>query len=296
MAETSRDHALNLDSLVAIDVHVHAMRLNRDDEADAATQEIERGTEGYFGHRDHPTIDETAAYYRERSMACVIFPVDSRAGTGRIAIPNDDVLAACARNSDVLIPFASVDPWRGKAGEFEVRRLIADGAVRGFKFHPNTQRFFPNDRLAYPLYEAIAEAGLPALFHTGQTGIGAGLPGGGGIALKYSQPIHLDDVAIDFPTMPIIMAHPSVPWQEEALAVALHKPNVYIDLSGWSPKYFPPRLIQYANTLLKNKVLFGTDYPLLDVDRWLQDFEAASFKDEVRPKILRENAIRLLQL
>ena len=87
----------------------------------------------------------------------------------------------------------------------------------------------------------IAEAKLPALFHTGQTGIGAGMPGGGGLRIKYSNPIHLDDVAADFPDMPIIMAHPSVPWQDEALSVAPHKPNVYIDLSGWSPKYFEPQ-------------------------------------------------------
>ena len=135
--------------------------------------------------------------------------------------------------------------------------------MRGFKFHPSVQAFYPNDRAAYPLYEAIEELGVPALFHTGQTGIGAGLPGGGGIRLKYSNPMHLDDVAVDFPDLPIIIAHPSFPWQDEALAVATHKPKVYIDLSGWSPKYFPPQLVQYANTLLKHKVLFGSDFPLI---------------------------------
>ena len=135
----------------------------------------------------------------------------------------------------------------------QARRLIKDFGVKGFKFHPSVQEFFPNDRLAYPLYEAIAEAKLPALFHTGQTGVGAGTPGGGGIRLKYSNPLYLDDVAADFPDMPIILAHPSFPWQEEALSVATHKPQVYIDLSGWSPKYFPPILVQYANTLLKEQ-------------------------------------------
>ena len=79
-------------------------------------------------------------------------------------------------------------------------------------------------------------------------GSGRGLPGGGGIRLKYSNPMHLDDVAVDFPDLTIIIAHPSFPWQDEALAVASHKPQVYIDLSGWSPKYFPPQLVQYANT------------------------------------------------
>ena len=108
------------------------------------------------------------------------------------------------------------------------------------------------------------------------------MPGGGGLRLKYSNPMHLDDVAADFPDMTIIIAHPSWPWQDEALSVCLHKPNVYIDLSGWSPKYFPPQLVQYANTQLKNKMLFGSDYPVLTPDRWIKDFEDAGFKPEVR--------------
>lgn len=103
-------------------------------------------------------------------------------------------------------------------------------------------------------------------------------------------------MAADFPHLKIILAHPSFPWQDEALAVATHKPGVHIDLSGWSPKYFPPQLVQYANTLLKDKVLFGSDYPVLTPDRWLADFEKLPIKDEVRPKILKENAARLLGL
>jgi predicted TIM-barrel fold metal-dependent hydrolase len=108
--------------------------------------------------------------------------------------------------------------------------------------------------------------------------------------------MYVDDVAVDFPDMPIILAHPSFPWQDEALSVATHKPNVYIDLSGWSPKYFPPQLVHYANTLLKHKVLFGSDYPLITPDRWLADFEKIDIKPEVRPLILKENAIKLLGL
>ena len=122
------------------------------------------------------------------------------------------------------------------------------------------------------------------------------MPGGGGLRLKYSNPIHLDDVAADFPDMTVIIAHPSWPWQDEALSVCLHKPNVYIDLSGWSPKYFPPQLVQYANTLLRDRVLFGSDYPLITPERWLADFDTLDIKPEVRPLILKENAVRLLGL
>lgn len=96
--------------------------------------------------------------------------------------------------------------------------------------------------------------------------------------------------------MQIVMAHPSVPWQDEALSVASHKPNVWIDLSGWSPKYFEPKLIQYANTLLKDRVLFGTDNPVISPDRWMADFEKIAIKPEVRPLIMKENAVRLLRL
>ena len=195
----------------------------------------------------------------------------------------------------MLIPFASVDPGRPDAVE-RVRRLIDEHGVKGFKFHPNLQEFFPNDRSAYPVYEVIAEARLPALFHTGHSGMGTGLPGGGGLRLKYSNPLCLDDVAADFPELPIVLAHPSFPWQDEAISICLHKENIWIDLSGWSPKYFPPQLVQYANTQLREKVLFGSDFPLITPERWLADFESAPFRDEVRPLILKENAARLLGL
>ena len=228
-------------------------------------------------------------------MAAVVFTVDAETVTGRPAVPNEEVAAAAAVNNDVLIAFGSVDPHRPNAAE-EIERLARDHGVRGFKFHPNLQAFFPNDRAFYPVYEAIEAAGVPALFHTGHSGIGTGLPGGGGIRLKYSNPMYVDDVAADFPTLPIILAHPSFPWQEEALSVATHKPQVYIDLSGWSPKYFPPILVQYANTLLKEKILFGSDYPVMAPERWMADFDKLPIKPEVRPLILKENAAKLLGL
>ena len=287
---------MNLSELVAIDIHTHAETSTRL-APDAAAQEALEARGRYFRYAvQHPTIAQMAAYYRERKMAFVVFTVDHERGMGLRNISNEEVAESAAENADVAIPFASIDPARGKMGVREARRLIKDYGVRGFKFHPTVQAFFPNDHDAYPLYEVIAEARLPALFHTGQTGIGAGMPGGGGLRLKYSNPIYLDDVAADFPDMPIILAHPSVPWQDEALSVATHKPNVYIDLSGWSPKYFEPKLVQYANTLLKHKVLFGTDNPVISPDRWLADFEKIDIRPEVRPLIMKENAAKLLGL
>jgi predicted TIM-barrel fold metal-dependent hydrolase len=137
---------------------------------------------------------------------------------------------------------------------------------------------------------------MPAIFHSGHSGIGSGMRCGGGLRLQNSNPMLLEDVAIAFPDMQIIVAHPSWPWQDEALSLAMHKPNIWIDLSGWSPKYFPPQLVQYANTLLADRILFGSDFPLIQPDRWLADFEEAGFKDKVKPGILKGNAMRLLGL
>jgi predicted TIM-barrel fold metal-dependent hydrolase len=284
---------IDVDAVVAIDVHTHA-EVGRGGE-DGLLPEWREAAAVYFKGAGRPTAEDVAAYYRERNMAAVVFSVDAETITGRRAVPNEEVAAVAAANPDVLIPFASVDPHRENAVE-EAQRLIREHAVRGFKFHPNIQAFHPNDRAMYPLYETIAAAGLPALFHTGHSGIGTGLPGGGGIRLKYSNPMDVDDVAVDFPKLKIVLAHPSFPWQDEAISVALHKQQVYIDLSGWSPKYFPPQLVQYANTQLRDRVLFGSDFPMITPDRWLRDFEQAPFKDEVRPLILKENAARLLGL
>jgi len=288
---------LNLDDIVAIDVHAHAEE-PCGTHADDGYDDFQAAMAAYFKapYKYPPTVPETAAYYRERKIACVIFPVDAERETGFRRYPNEELAELAAEHSDILIPFASIDPAKGKAGAREARRLVAEFGMRGFKFHPNMQGFYPNDRAAYVLYEAISEAGVPALFHTGQTAVGSGMRGGNGMRLKYSNPMYLDDVAVDFPDMPIILAHPSFPWQEEALAVAQHKPNVYIDLSGWSPKYFPPILVKYANSILKHKVLFGSDWPALTPDRWLADFAELDIKPEVRPLILKENARNLLKL
>jgi predicted TIM-barrel fold metal-dependent hydrolase len=280
---------MKLDNLVAIDTHVHI-------EPEPTGNAAEEAARKYFGNAGVGySRKELAEYYRSRNIGCVVFSVDERL-TGRPQVPNDEVAAFAAENSDIIMAFASVDPMRGADAVKEARRLIATGGIRGFKLHPPLQQFHANDKAAYPFYEVVAEAKLPVIFHTGHSGIGTGMPGGGGVRLKYGNPMDIDDVAVDFPDMPIIMAHPSFPWQDEAISVCLHKPQVYIDLSGWSPKYFSPILIQYANTLLKKKMLFGSDYPLLTPDRWMTDFAAIAIRDEVRPLILKENAARLFSL
>lgn len=286
------DDRLLPDDLVAIDVHTHVLVSRGGETSDDPALEA---LAEFFNTGPNLTIDEMAAAYRARRMAFVCFSVDASSRTGSLpAVSNDEIAAAALEHPDVLIPFASIDPHRGEEGLREAERLITEGRVRGFKFHPNEQSFHPNDPMAYPFYELLQAHGVPALFHSGQTAVGRGAPGGAGIRLKFSNPMSLDDVAVDFPDLDIVIAHPSFPWQEEAISVALHKPRVHIDLSGWSPKYFPPVLVQYLNTQLQDKCLFGSDFPALTPERWISDFDALALKPGVRDKVLLNNARRLL--
>jgi uncharacterized protein len=285
-------YGIDFDAIDAIDIHAH---IEADDHGhNAYDDELITATKQYFKLDSPPTTaDSVAEYYRQRNTAAVVFTIDAQTVSGHPPNSIEDLIEGAARNNDVLIPFGSVDPLASDRAVQGVHRQVELG-VKGFKFHPSLQGFAPNDRAYYPVYEAIAEAGVPALFHTGQTGIGSGLPGGHGVKLRYSDPMLLDDVAADFPELTIVMAHPAVPWVDSQIAIAQHKSNVYIDLSGWSPKYFPAQLVHAINRQLKTKALFGTDYPYIELDRWRRDFDTLDMKPEVLPLIYKENALRVL--
>ncbi len=281
--------------MLAIDMHVHPG--TKEYLVDAGGKFLADALT-YFHKEDAVVSVETmASHYRNLDMMAVLLAWDTETQTGLPPVTNDYVADIVKRYPDVFIGFASVDPWKGKIAVAELERAVKTLGLKGLKLHPIAQAFYLNDRRFYPLWETCAALKIPLLIHTGTTGVGAGVPGGNGLKLKYSRPIpYIDDIAADFPDLTIIGAHPSWPWQEEMLALAVHKTNVYIDLSGWSPKYFPPSLIRYANTLLQDRVLFGSDYPFLTPERWISDFETAGFKPEVRQKILLDNAKRLLGL
>ncbi len=277
----------------AIDMHVHPG--TKEYLVDAGGKYIADALNYFHKHDVVVTMEETAALYRRLDMKAVLLAWDAETNTGRPPVTNDYVAEAVTKYPDVFIGFASVDPWKGAKAVTELERAVKTLGLRGLKCHPIAQGFYPNDRQFYPLWETCSALKIPLLLHTGMTGVGAGVPGGNGLKLKFSQPIpYIDDIAADFPNLTIIGAHPSWPWQEEMLAVAVHKTNVYIDLSGWSPKYFPPSLVQHANTRLQDRILFGSDYPFLTPERWLADFEKAGFKPEVHEKILLLNAKRVL--
>jgi uncharacterized protein len=275
----------------AIDTHVHIAML--ESHPPALGQRLQE----YFKTDLTTVTDEsTADVYRSLDLQAVIFMIDFETATGFPYPGNERVAEAVRKHPDVFVGFASVDPWKGEAAVREIERSVKELGLRGLKLHPGLQDFQPNERRFGPLYAKCQALGIPIVVHTGHTGAGAGLPGGGGVHLGQCRPIFVDDLAVEFPDLTIVMAHPAWPWHEEQLSVLMHKPNVFMDLSGWSPKYFPPAVVQYANTMLQDKVLFGSDYPVISPERWLRDFQAAAFKEEVRPKILLENARRALQL
>lgn len=286
---------IDVNAITALDTHVH-IDVDSSGHHHALPDEITAASQKYFGNAGFPPLDEIAQYYRERKMAAVVFTMNARTALGHEPLDDVEIVAGAARNNDVLIPFASVDPLDLPRAIDHAQRLVRDHGARGFKFHPSLQNFDPSNEQFFPLYEVIQELNVPCVFHTGQTGVGAGERGGFGIKLGLSNPMLLDVVAATFPGIDIIMAHPSVPWQDEAISVATHKANVFIDLSGWAPKYFPPQLVQQADTRLKDKVLFGSDFPLLTPDRWLSEFTDLPLRDSVRPGILKNNAIKLLGL
>ncbi|MCX5905892.1 MAG: amidohydrolase family protein [Deltaproteobacteria bacterium] len=250
----------------AIDTHIHPG--TKEDIIDCGGKYIQHALQ-YFNQKIEPLTDEALAErYQSLDLFGVLLAWDAETATGNPRLSND-----------------------------YIAKLVKKYPKSGVKFHQSAQGFYPNDNRFYPLWEKITELKVPVLFHMGTTGYGAGVPGGDGVRLKYCRPVpYIDDLAADFPELTIIGAHPAWPWQEEMLAVAMHKANVYIDLSGWSPKYFPPSLVQFANTFLQDKCLFGSDHPYITPDRWLADFEKLPLKPEVKEKILWKNAQKLLEI
>jgi uncharacterized protein len=279
----------------AIDVHVHP-----------STTEFVEGAMGKYAHAceahfrttlPRHSVAEMADVFRSADVLGVLFAWDAETNTGLPPVTNDFVARCVREHPDAFLGFASVDPRKGEAAVVELERAVRMLGLRGCKLHPTAQAFRPDDRSVYPVWETAQTLGIPVTVHTGTTGLGAGMAGGGGeMKLEYSRPIHLDAVAADFPRLQIVMAHPAWPWQDEQLAVAQHKTNTWIDLSGWSPRRFSPDLVRNINGALCERVLFGTDYPFITHEQWLKAWETLDLPDAVTEKVLLGNAQRLLRL
>ncbi len=280
----------------AIDIHVHPQTEEMIKAAGARGAQMA----AYFGRGERKPVSfqGMADMYRQWNTMAVLMNSTDETVTGNKPVPNDHLAEAQKHHPDVFIAFGVIDPWMGQRAIDEVKRCHEELGLRGIgELNPGRQLFHPHDRRFYPIWEECAKRKLIVLFHTGMMAAGAGTRGGMGFKLEYTRPIpDLDTIAADFPDMTIIGAHPSWPWQAEALAVARHKANYYIDLSGWAPKYFPPELVHYANTIIQDRVLFGTDWPMLTLERYMREFDELPFKPEVRQKILLDNAKKLLDL
>ena len=212
-------------------------------------------------------------------------------GLGRIT--NEHIAGICNSDPDLFIGFASFD----LKGDYvsELKYAINNLGLKGIKIHPQLQLIRPDDEKISKVFEIADENKLPVVIHTGITGIGAGVKGGGGLPLELGKPIYIDNLAIKYPNVNFIIAHFGWPWYEEALAVAYHKGNVFIDISGWSPKYIPQIVIKYMDSLLQDKFLFGSDYPMLKPSRILNELKTLNLKNETLNKILYENAKKIVK-
>src|SRR6266480_7285996 len=277
----------------AIDFHVH---LPTPDWLDGSMAGYVEAAEAYFRSPvQRGSLADLADRYRVLNVRAVLLAWDAETATGRPRVPNETVAAACREFPDVFTGLGSVDPHKGDAAVAEVANIAALG-LRGVKFHPSLQAFAPDDPAYRPVFAACQEHGLLALFHTGTSGIGAGQPGGQGIRLDYARPIRLDAVAASFPSLNIIAAHFGYPWHLELMAMALHKTNIYIDISGWAPRYIPAEVIREMKGRLQDQFVFGSDYPFIQPERCLDELATMEVPEAALHKVLTENGKKLLGL
>ena len=279
----------------AIDVHVHPMNPAYVEASMPFIPAAQRMFKGKFAARPDTQIAED--FRRDGALAIPIaWDAENGAAGG---IYSNEALAALSRDyPDVFLPgWAMVDPWRGRKGLEEIEHAIRTLGLLGVKDQPPVQGFSPNDRQFYPIWDLLQSLGAPVLIHSGTTAIGAGEPGGLGFKLGHARPIpNIDDVAADFPRLNIVAAHPGWPWTEELIAVAIHKANVSIDVSGWGPKYVPAPLKHDMQRRLQDKVLFGSDYPGWSPGQCCDEWEMEGFRPGVIEKLFHQNAIRILKL
>ena len=236
-------------------------------------------------------VDELAQKYAALDTFGNVLGRDSRTMSGTVDVSNDYVATVVKKYPDRFMGIGSIDPWLGKLAIYEAERAVKELGLKGLKFEPYRQKFFLNDQQFYPLWAKIQELGVPIMTHTGT------IQGQGSQHLKYNKPVpYLDDIAADFPGLTIIACHPSFPWQDETLAIAVHKKNVFIELSAGYPVDFSDNLIKFTNTVLQDKVMFGSGYPLFEPEEWVKQFKALKISKEAQEKVLLKNAAKFFGL
>jgi predicted TIM-barrel fold metal-dependent hydrolase len=277
----------------AIDFHVH---LPTPDWLDGSMAGYVEAAEAYFRSSvTRQSLGELADVYRGLEVTAVLLAWDAETATRRPRVPNETVAAACRDYPDVFTGLGSVDPHKGEAAVAEVENIAALG-LHGVKFHPSLQAFAPDDPQYWPIFAACERHGLLALFHTGTSGIGARQPGGQGIRIDLAHPIKLDPVAAAHPELTVVAAHFGWPWHMDLIAIALHKTNVYIDISGWAPRRIPAEVIRELRGRLSGQFLWGSDYPFIAPERCLSELEGLDIPADAMRAVLHDNAARVLGL
>lgn len=214
----------------------------------------------------------------------VVLAENAPAVTG---IVSNEYVAEFCRGSDRLIPFASINPNTSPDMVEELEEAYELGC-RGLKLLPSYMFFYPNESRMYRLYEKAAELDIPVMFHTGTSVFK-------NVRQKYADPIYIDDVAVDFPELRLVLSHSGRGmWYETATMLARIHKNVYLEIAGLPPK----RLLEYIPNLeeLADKIIFGSDFPAADIAGNIRQIRALPLSDGAKRKILGENALKLLKL
>ena len=244
----------------------------------------------------YATEDEMAEYFRRSDVKVVLdFGFTKSMPIDEVGAVHDYGFATERAHPDAILGhWLHIDPHTGADGVRELRRCI-DAAPGFLGFAVSGSGSGPaSDPVWTPFYRLCIEAGVPVLVFVGTTGLGAGLPGGRGILLDDCHPRHLDFVAARFPDLRIVAARPGWPWQTETIAVLLHKRNIWYDLHGWSPKYFTADLKHEIPRRLRERVMFGADYPLFTYERLERDWRALDLPEDVLDDVMCRNAERFL--
>jgi uncharacterized protein len=243
------------------------------------------------------TQPEVAQEFRSNGVQACLVALDLTTTVNTPPCSNEYVAEMRDAYPDCMIgAWGALEPTFGKAAIDAARRAVHELRVIGFHFHPIMQHFSVDETRFYPLWEEIASLGVAVMIDVGMTGMGAGMPGGFGARTRHAHPSAIDALAADFPTLNIIMAHPGYPWIDETTVVALHKGNVYWEMSGWAPKYLPPQILRDMRGRLQDKMMFGSDYPSIPFPRLFKEWEEVNLGAAVMEKFYHQNAERILGL
>jgi predicted TIM-barrel fold metal-dependent hydrolase len=207
-------------------------------------------------------------------------------------IPYDMVARAVKKYPDRFSGLAGLDPYEGMEGVRALERAVRDMGFVGAHFYPHWYELAPDHAKWYPFYAKCCELDVPVQLQVGQS-----MVYDPDYRLRsVGRPITLDAVACDFPELKLIGIHVGIPWTDEMIAMAWKHKNVYIGSDAHSPKYWPQSFVHYINTFGQDKVMFGTDFPVLDFVRTREEIEALGLRKEAKRKLLRDNALRVYKL